>query len=194
MFDAAIPETTSLSLLRNTIGGNRFATEQLYEIYFPLVYLWCRKFRLQEADSQDIAQSVMIRVYGSLSLYEREKGRFRGWLWTITRNAVHDHLRKNRRVELSLGDAATELLAAEPIEARSDELPSIVACQALKFLENRLRPRNLEIVRAVLCDGRSPSDVAAEFGVSPGSVHTARSRALRLLREAFGDLEFPGKL
>lgn len=193
MFDVAIPETTSLTLLRNSIGGNRFASEQLYEIYFPLVYLWCRKFRIQEADAQDIAQSVMIRVYGSLSQYQRGKGRFRGWLWTITRNAVHDHIRKNRRAEQSLGEAAADLLAEEPIEARSVELPSIVACQALKFLENRLRPRSLEIVRAVLCDGRSPSDVAAEFGVSAGSVHTARSRAVKLLREAFGDLEFSGR-
>ena len=37
-------------------------------------------------------------------------------------------------------------------------------------------------------EGRSPVDLAADLGVSPAAVRMAKSRVLRRLKEAFGDL------
>jgi RNA polymerase sigma-70 factor (ECF subfamily) len=37
-------------------------------------------------------------------------------------------------------------------------------------------------------EGKSPKDVGAELGMSPGAVRVAKSRVLHRLREELGDL------
>ena len=181
--------STSSSLLLRTQAGEQLAKKKLCEIYLPLVYAWSRlRFDLQDADAQDVSQSVAITILTKLHLFDRSKGPFRGWLWKVTQNAVVDYLRKERRqTELARIQAAK---MSPPPEALQSEIPSIVARKALQVLQSRLQGVSLAMVIATCIEGRAPAAIAEEFGVGINAIYTARCRALKLLRESLAGLEF----
>ena len=91
-------------------------------LYAPLMYGYCRKSGLQDADAADVAQDVLKQVSRSIRgfVYDQQKGRFRDWLRTIARNKVPPLLRK---AEARAGDfpAAPSRLTAWP---RVQPMPS----------------------------------------------------------------------
>jgi RNA polymerase sigma factor (sigma-70 family) len=55
-------------------------------IYVPLIYRYCRRRGLQDADALDVTQQVLVEV--RRFEYQQERGHFRGWLATVTRNKI----------------------------------------------------------------------------------------------------------
>ena len=91
--------STPVSLL-NRLQEDRSRTDwaRFVELYTPLILFWARRLGLQEADANDLAQDVLTRVWQQLQSYQRQAGkRFRGWLWTITRNRWQDYVRRRVR-------------------------------------------------------------------------------------------------
>jgi RNA polymerase sigma-70 factor (ECF subfamily) len=91
---------TSLTLLRVLCQPEKDeqAWRVFYERYQPMIRRWCARFRLQDADAQDVSQKVLQRVFTRISTYDPQRGeRFRGWLKTVVENAVKDLLRWSGR-------------------------------------------------------------------------------------------------
>src|SRR5262245_4007027 len=84
--------STASTLLRKVRGQTPGAWERLFDLYSPLVYHWARQAGLQEADAADVVQEVFRSVVLHLPGFRRERpgDSFRGWLWTITQNKLHD--------------------------------------------------------------------------------------------------------
>src|SRR5262245_21397314 len=85
-----IPETSVILLGRIKDGGDTEAWRELMSLYGPVVYGFARNRGLQDADAADLMQEVLRSVarYASKLEYDRSRGTFRGWLYTITRNKV----------------------------------------------------------------------------------------------------------
>src|SRR5437763_681623 len=74
------------------------------------IYAWCRQWGLQEADAQDVTQSVLLDLARQMTAFEyRRSGSFRGWLRTITHRAWCDFLTARRRA--AVGGSAGAVLA-----------------------------------------------------------------------------------
>jgi DNA-directed RNA polymerase specialized sigma24 family protein len=73
--------------------------------YAPLVYRYCRKKGLQDADALDITQAVLPRV--RRFDYRPERGRFRHWLMTVTAHEIAHHFARLGRLGRELGHANT---------------------------------------------------------------------------------------
>ena len=83
---------TSSDLLSRVRAQDPAAWERLADLYGPLVYYWCRRSGLQEADAADVVQNVFVAVASAIENYRRQAdATFRGWLWTVTRSKVQDH-------------------------------------------------------------------------------------------------------
>ena len=89
-------ESTSKSLIQRVRTNDADAWDSLCGIYGPLVYEWARKSGLKKHDSEDIVQEVFRRVATRMRDFEHgaRHHTFRGWLWTISRNAITDRYRK----------------------------------------------------------------------------------------------------
>ena len=74
------------------------AWDRLSLLYAPLVFHWCRRRGLREADAADIVQDVFQAVATHLQPFRKQEpaDTFRGWLRTITENKIHDHFRRRR--------------------------------------------------------------------------------------------------
>src|SRR5262245_34572626 len=106
--------TTPVSLLHRIQQSHAPADwVRFAKLYSPLILYWSSQFGLQEADAADLAQDVLTRVWRQIGTYHREEGkRFRGWLWTVTRNRWRERMRK--RSESVPSDSRTE--PADPLD------------------------------------------------------------------------------
>ena len=53
--------------------------------YGRMIYRWCRRYRLQEADAEDVTQNVLLILAAQMKKFTYDPtSSFRGWLKTIT--------------------------------------------------------------------------------------------------------------
>ena len=183
------PERTSTTLLvRIQNPGDQQAWEEFVDRYGPMILGWCRRWFPREAD--DMVQEVLVRLVLAIGSFEYDprRGRFRGWLETVTRHLMVD-LRRRRRVRW-IGEGDPEVrdrLASE--ETRTDLEQRLAAEYDLELLElarHRVRRRVAAGTWSAYVEtaerGRQVAAVARELGMTVGSVSQAKYSVRTLLR------------
>jgi RNA polymerase sigma-70 factor, ECF subfamily len=186
---------TSSALLDRVQRQEQSAWERLVSLYSPLVYHWCLRYGLQRADVEEVCQDVFLAVARSIGKFRHggERDTFRGWLHTITRNKILDHVPPPGGRGAGGSDAQDRLLQVpvegpgEPDSNSADRDLGIVYHRAVELIEVEFEPNTRRAFWLVVA-GRRAADVAAELGMSVGAVYIAKSRILRRLRDEFGDL------
>ena len=193
------PGSTSLTLLDRLKQRDPEGWRRHVRLYGPLIYRWCRRGRLQPEDAADVTQEVFRTVAARIDDFRRDRpgDSFRGWLWTITRHKIGDHLRRLRREP----DAAGGSDAQERWQQLPDPLPddddaaadfSDLVHRAMDLVRAEFGDRTWQAFWRATVEGRATKDVAAELGVTPDAVRMAKSRVLRRLREELPDLTDDG--
>jgi RNA polymerase sigma-70 factor (ECF subfamily) len=89
-------DAEDVRLMRLVAGGDTRAFEQLIERHQALVAGTVARMLGSNADVEDIAQQVFIRVWKSAARYVA-KAKFTTWLLKITRNLVFNEMRRAKR-------------------------------------------------------------------------------------------------
>jgi RNA polymerase sigma-70 factor (ECF subfamily) len=185
------------SLLGRLRAGQPGAWERLARLYGETVYGWCRRAGVPEADAADVTQEVFLAVARHIDDFRRERpgDSFRGWLWTITRNKARDHFRRHEgQAHAAGGTTAQQLLHQVPedappdAEAGGEPESGGLYRRALELIQAEFEERTWRAFLLVTVEARPPADVAAELGMTTGTVYAAKSRILKRLREEFGEL------
>ncbi len=195
----ANPESSSgLSLAARLNEGSSNAWRELVDLYGPLIESWCRQAGVPEAARADIGQEVLLAVHRGVAGFNPNHPRatFRGWLWTITRNAVLQWRRRHEPAGLG-GSAALNRLeeVPDPWGEREAEAPPADSNDTANLISralDQIRPQvedhtwNAFWNTAVL--GQSATEAAVELGMTAMAVRQAKSRVLRRLRKQLGDI------
>jgi RNA polymerase sigma-70 factor (ECF subfamily) len=175
------------------------AWARLVDVFSPIIYRWARQAGLSGADSADVVQEVFASIARRISSFERqkEKGSFRSWLATITRNQIRDAFRRKHKQPDGRGGSTAMM---KMMDTPGPELEAWEATVSVENLESRLPERVLSMVRAD-CDEKTwqafwgttieekpASQVADELGLSIASVYQAKSRTLRRLRKRMDEI------
>jgi RNA polymerase sigma-70 factor (ECF subfamily) len=176
--------TTLLRRLRQS-PADEAAWAEFVERYGRLVYGWCRRWGLQEADAEDVTQTVLVELVRQMRefVYDR-RGSFRGWLRTVAQRTWGRFLEARRRAAATgqdgvLGEAAGDDLHAR-LEAESDRE---VLELAMRRVRDRVYPRTWEAFRLLALEHRSGAEAAGQLGMTVGAVFVARSKVQKMLRE-----------
>lgn len=164
--------------------------------YGPRIESWCRHWGLQEADVQDVTQTVLLRLATKLRGFVYDPaGSFRGWLRTLTRHAWSDYVADRQRAVGGTGGSGM-FEALHAVEARDDLEKRMEAAFDLELLElatNRVRERvearTWEAFRLTALDGLSGAEAAARLGMPVASVFKAKSNVQKMLQEEIARLE-----
>src|SRR5213595_1671687 len=89
-------DAEDVRLMRLVSGGDTGAFEQLIERHQTLVAGTVARMLGSNADVEDIAQQVFIRVWRSAGRYVA-RAKFTTWLLKITRNLVFNEMRRTKR-------------------------------------------------------------------------------------------------
>ncbi|MDA1015392.1 MAG: sigma-70 family RNA polymerase sigma factor [Planctomycetota bacterium] len=183
---------TLLGRLRNV--EDQQAWEQFINCYTPRIYAWCRKFGLQESDAADITQDVLGKLVLAMKSFEYDprKGSFRGWLKTVTNNAIRDLLKSFQRPGRGVGDtSANERLATlvsnEALQTLSEMLTAEGERELLQEAEarvkERVKPVNWEAYVLTAHEDMKAPAVAQRLGIAVADVYVAKSRIIKLLKQ-----------
>jgi len=162
------------------------AWEEFVDLYGATIFSWGKRLGLQHADAEDLTQEAFRRVVRSLPTYDRSRGRFRGWLYTIVRNEFLKWREKKAKLPLAAESAVlNEAASPEWDEAYDMHLLKL----GLERLQRRISPRQWRIFWETEFGGKTPAEAAAAEGVSVGSVYVTRSRDISDLRGVILELE-----
>jgi len=188
------PSRTHASLLiRLRDNADQQAWEEFHERYAPMIRGWCRHWFPRELD--DMVQEVLTRLVSSLKNFEYEpgKGRFRGYLKTVTHRLMAELKERPARTPV-FGDA--EML--NEIEAGGDLEERLAAMFDLELLDQakeRVRGRVEERTWSAYVETaerwRKPAEVARELGMKVGAVFQAKYSVITQLRREIQILEGP---
>jgi len=187
---SAAPNTRPSLLVRLRAPDQQQAWTEFVEIYTPLVYGFCRQRGLQDADAADVTQEVMRALAGAMKDfdYQPNKGRFRAWLYTITRNKFNTFLDKRRRQPQGSGETTVQqFIEAQPCPETDVQWDRQYhqrlfewACEQVR---SEFQDKTWQAFWQTAVEGESGERVAKVLGLSVGAVYIAKSRVLARLRE-----------
>jgi RNA polymerase sigma-70 factor (ECF subfamily) len=199
---AEIPRTRASLLVRLRDPGDNAAWGEFIDLYVPLVYGYARKQGLQDADAADLAQEVLSAVAGAVGRleYDRRRGTFRSWLFTIVRNKLSDWRSAQRKHMAGSGDSSTRHLlehwpeSVSPEPAWEAEWQQRLLAWAYECVRRDITATTWQAFWRTAVEGQSGKQVADELGVSVAAVYLARSRVLARLRDLIQAVEEADKL
>ena len=171
--------------------ANKEAQAAFAEYYGDLIRSWCRRWGLQEADQNDIKQSILCRLLVMLPTFKYDPSkRFRGLLgWMIKTEIAELHRTRQRRPG-GYGSGDTDVLgqlheAPAPDDSAVEDLTQVLAGlmergqqlrEACERVQKRVKPSTWQAFWLTTYEGLPAADVAERLGMPKGTVFVYKNR------------------
>lgn len=183
--------TTHYSLLTKLTDNHPQTWQEFSSVYKPMIYNWLKSYPLQAADIEDLTQEIMLFVLEKGDSFEHNGriGAFRNWLRSVTLNICRNYLRKSKpHNQKNLTHLSLLLEQLEDSQSNQSYLfnlahDRVIVQILLKNLVEHFQAETIEIFKLHVIDEVSAADTAVKMNVSVASVHVAKSRVLRRLRQ-----------
>jgi RNA polymerase sigma-70 factor (ECF subfamily) len=190
-----LTSVTLLGRLRH-LPADPGAWQEFIDCYGPKIYHWCLRSGLQEADAEDLTQTILLKLLRVMHTFEYDPTlRFRNWLRTVVQNAWNDLLRTLERTRALTGTMGkTDPL--DTLEARDDLVTQLEAAYDRELLELaasrvrlRIAPQTWDVYRLSAIEQLPVNDVAARLNMKVAAVYKARNNVQKYLRDEVKYLE-----
>jgi len=193
------PQTRATLLARIRDGSDSESWREFLHLYGPVVYGFARNRGLQDADAADMMQEVLRSVARNASRmeYDPNRGTFRGWLYTVTRNKIYNFLSSTKNKARGVGDAASQERLESIADRNGDDSDALweleyqrgLSAQAMDRVKHEFQPNTWRAFWGTAVDDRSAEQVGRELKMSVGAVYVAKSRVISRLRDEVQRLE-----
>lgn len=179
MDDDASPIT---SLVASAAGGEQEAWRELVDRYSPLLVTVIHRFRLTASETEDVAQTVWLRLVEHLGSL-REPQAFPRWIITTGRRESIRYLSTQRRVRPADPlDGMPQAIAADSSDP-DENLFKVERHEALLAGLAELPTRQRDLLLLLVEDPPSSyAEISEHTGIPVGSIGPTRARALERLR------------
>lgn len=192
-------ETRSSVLRKIRDPDNSAAWEQFFDQYANYIFALARRSGLQEADADDLVQTVLVELAQKIQAldYDRRRGKFRTWLAACARHRIADMLRSTyRRSAHEIGgfdrsETRTDyfLRQADPgpdlfQKMADDEWVALVRDRALHTIREAVSAGQFSLFHAYVIEGWPVERVIKTYGVSRDQVYQAKRRVGKIYAAA----------
>ena len=155
--------------------------EEVARVYGRKIYNFAYRLTGNPDDAHDLVQEVLLRVRRGLASYQ--PGSFEGWLWRITRNAVLDEVRRQKRRPTSPLPDEVDRWGRASSDSADTEYARISLGDDVQKALLELPMDFREAV--VLCDvvGLSYEEIARAVAVPIGTVRSRIHRGRKMLKD-----------
>jgi RNA polymerase sigma factor (sigma-70 family) len=165
--------------------------------YEPLISAWGRRWGLQDADTHDVTQTVLLRLAERIGAFQYDPTRsFRGYVKTLARYAWLDLMDLKRRPGANGSGDTGVLEALDHVTARddlserlADEFDRELYERAADAVRARVEPHTWEAFRLTGLDGLSGAEAAGRLGMGVATVFKAKSKVQKMLRDEIQRLQ-----
>lgn len=170
------------ALMAEAARSDAHAFGRLYERYYTRVYRYVYHRVGNVSDAEDISAIVFMKALEGLPSYKPRRGSFAPWLFRITRNAVVDHYRRDRKQGTldGLDHAARD---GDPVlHALGSE-----SARELHALIQSLSPEQQEVILLRYSADLSFSEIAQTLNKNEPAIRMLLHRGLRKLKTVMDD-------
>lgn len=177
---AAEQQAAFVQLIDRAQKGDASALDQIMILSQRRVASTAWRLLGNEEDARDATQEVFLKAFKYLSSFDRERD-FYGWLYGITVNVCHDHMRKRkqRADHFSSLETAREEGRLEEIASTDDDAGEVVMREQQKALIGRALAKLTDKERAVVVlrdlEGVPAREVARMLNASEGTIRAYSS-------------------
>ena len=166
----------------STEGCARLCTEHgmaaAHTAYHARMLARARRIIIDPDLAEDVVQEAFLRAWRACSSFDPTGGPLVNWLLVITANTAVDMVKARvRRPPLAPGSAGEDAPAAD-----IDDIDLLILRSELRDALSRIGPHHRAAVVEMVLRDRPYADVAAELGVTPGTLRTRVHYGLRRLR------------
>ncbi len=196
MANVTLPTTriTLLTQLRHD-PSDQAGWDELVERYGRHIHRWCRQWKLQDADAEDVTQDILVKLTQKLcsSRTTRRAVSAAGSRRSLT--MLEDFEDSRRHAQRAAGGSQVQELMLT-LEARED-----LAAVGGGFRSGtpgsgqaagerlRVAPHTWEAFRLLALEGLPVTEVAARVRLQVAMVYVAKSKVQKMLQEEIGKLE-----
>lgn len=156
--------------------------DEFYAKYVVPVYRYCFLRLGSKETAEDITQVVFEKVWKNRDNYT-ERGRpALAFLFTVARNSIIDHLRRNVPIPLDPQSVAFTTIPDEENDPRTPSQQREAIEQVYENLQ-KLDPQSREIVTMRYLSELDYEDIAKVTGKKEATIRQVVSRSLKALRE-----------
>ena len=164
--------------------------------YGPAMLNWCRRWKLQDADAEDVTQNILCKLAQKLRTFQYDpEGSFRGWLRQVTQNALADFVHWKKTVVHGDGNEQVSRLL-DNVEACADlvarlgqEFDLELFEEAICRVQLRVRPTTWMAFQLHEREGLSGAEAADRIGIPVAHVFVYSRRVLKLIKGEIRKLE-----
>ena len=159
----------------------------LYDRYARIIYAIAYRILKSAEESEEIVLDVFTQVWRSAKSYSSQKGRVDTWLFMITRSRSLDRLRSHARFHKVVTVAENELILKSLVDSPEEDALIQERISYVKSCLESLPQEQKLVLEMAYFGGLSHSQIAAETGISLGTVKTRIRLGLKKLRDAIGE-------
>jgi RNA polymerase sigma-70 factor (ECF subfamily) len=166
--DALVDALDFDQLVEEAVGGSDSAFTLLWRNYQPRMVRYLAMFT---NEPEDLCSEVWIKIATSIKSFKGDSKAFKGWIYTIARNAATDLARKKARIGTS-------------VELNEDDWTGENSTMVeVMDLVKRLPQEYAEIIMLRVVADLDASEVAEIVGKTQGNVRVLTHRGLKQLKE-----------
>ncbi len=168
-------EVTNEELMTKVAQGNLELLKVLFERHHVHVFNFLYKMCGDKMLSEDLTQEVFYKLIKYRTSYN--SGNFTSWMFTIARNSLNTHFRKNKENHEDISTIEYKLmLVQEDAQADYSDLQKALAT---------LNASDRELIVLHRFQEMKYQEIAAITGSSPGAIKTKMSRAMQKLKTVY---------
>lgn len=183
---------THLTLLQRlsaeqTAASGNVAWGEFVDRYGELIRGFCRHHGVKAHEVDDVMQDVLLSLTKAMPKfrYDPARGKFRGYLKTVTLHAIFARSRQNQRAG-TLQPALDDLVATVSGDPTADaqweqEWRQYHVRLAMRTLRSEFSPRDMEAFERYAVAGEDGAGVAKDLGLSLDGLYKVKSRMTQRL-------------
>lgn len=170
-------------LLARAREGDQAAWNAIVDRYASIIWATCRRYRLSDADAEDVGQSVWLYLVNRLDSI-RDPAALPGWLATTTTRECWRVLRKTRKQPRLEPLTYTDDIPDDRIAAAEEVVIRAEQDDVLREAFSRLAPSYQRLMNLLMADPQMPyAEISKRLGIAVGSIGPIRRRCLDKLRD-----------
>jgi RNA polymerase sigma factor (sigma-70 family) len=182
MSDRLNEETLTALLVRLKESQTESGWNEFVARYDPLIRTWCRRRGLNEANTDDVSQNVLLKLTRVLPAFEYDPAKgFRKWLRVVVENAVNDFFREQVRqlhtaprggtsaYEQLLRQPAAVAELAESLSAAPNDRQALLRV-VMEELRRKTERHQWEAFERTEMQQQSAAEAAAALGMTTAAV------------------------
>jgi RNA polymerase sigma-70 factor (ECF subfamily) len=172
-------------LLRRVARGDERAFAELYDLLSPRVYGLIRRVLRDPAQSEEVAQEVMVEVWRNAGRFDGSRGTAAAWVFTIAHRRAVDRV----RAEQASSDRA-QRVAASSVDTPYDDVVEAATArieqQQVRRCLDGLTDLQREAITLAYYNGNSYREVADLLGAALPTIKTRMRDGLIRMRDCLG--------